>query len=463
MSDPVAGATKHRAAAAPSAEQPAGRLYARLWRWHLLAALLVVPFVLWQSATGTIYLWAEWWMDQAHPELRFVEPGPTPVPPSVQLAAALESAPREFSAKVSGGHAHGGGGAAHDHGAMAERGGPPVQEIILSDDPRRSTQVMMLNESGLPYPIFVDPYSGRVLGSLTGSQWLPGLTKALHGGWPLGKAGSWLLELADGWAIFMILSGLYLWWPRQRGFLAALRPRFDRGARLAVRDLHAIVAVLFSAVFLFFLISALPWTAFWGGEVLSRVQTALDQKGTAGFSPGGASARQMEAAGKPIDDLVAEARARGITQALSVRLAPWPGAPLYVSNRNGPPSFDRVILGNPKTGEVTRDALRADQPLIPRMVGFGIHVHQGDFGLWNLWMNTAFALSLVWLSVSGVASWWMRRPRGSLGVPRKVALRWPRALIATATVMCLLLPIFGASVLLLLGLERLWVQRGKPA
>jgi uncharacterized iron-regulated membrane protein len=463
MSDSVAGATKHRAAAAPSAEQPAGRLYARLWRWHLLAALLVVPFVLWQSTTGTIYLWAEWWMDQAHPELRFVEPGPTPVPPSVQLAAALEAAPREFSAKVSGGHAHGGGGAAHDHGAMAERGGPPVQEIILSDDPRRSTQVMMLNESGLPYPIFVDPYSGRVLGSLTGSQWLPGLTKALHGGWPLGKPGSWLLELADGWAIFMILSGLYLWWPRQRGFLAALRPRFDRGARLAVRDLHAIVAVLFSAVFLFFLISALPWTAFWGGEVLSRVQTALDQKGTAGFSPGGASARQMEAAGTPIDDLVAEARARGITQALSVRLAPWPGAPLYVSNRNGPPSFDRVILGNPKTGEVTRDALRADQPLIPRMVGFGIHVHQGDFGLWNLWMNTAFALSLVWLSVSGVASWWMRRPRGSLGVPRKVALRWPRALIATATVMCLLLPIFGASVLLLLGLERLWVQRGKPA
>jgi len=411
MSDPVAGATKHRAAAAPSAEQPAGRLYARLWRWHLLAALLVIPFVLWQSTTGTIYLWAEWWMDQAHPELRFVEPGPTPVPPSIQLAAALEAAPREFSAKVSGGHAHGGGGAAHDHGAMAERGGPPVQEIILSDDPRRSTQVMMLNESGLPYPIFVDPYSGRVLGSLTGSQWLPGLTKALHGGWPLGKPGSWLLELADGWAIFMILSGLYLWWPRQRGFLAALRPRFDRGARMAVRDLHAIVAVLFSAVFLFFLISALPWTAFWGGEVLSRVQTALDQKGTAGFSPGGASARQMEAAGKPIDDLVAEARARGITQALTVRLAPWPGAPLYVSNRNGPPSSDRVILGNPRTGEVTRDALRADQPVIPR----------------------------------------------------KVALRWPRALIATAAVMCLLLPIFGASVLLLLGLERLWVQRGKPA
>lgn len=445
----------------PAAEPSRLRLYAALWRWHFLAALLVIPFVLWQSTTGTIYLWAEWWIDQRHPELRFVQPGETKALPSVQLAAALEAAPKTFSGKVTSAHSHGGG--AHDHAAMAEWGGPPVQEIVLSDDPRRSTTVLLLNDSGLPYPIFVDPYSGRVLGSLTGTQWLPGLTRALHGGWPLGKPGSWLLELADGWAIFMILSGLYLWWPRHRGFVAALVPRFDRGARLMMRDLHSTVAVLFSAVFLFFLVSALPWTAFWGGEVLSRVQTALGQKSTAGFSPGGASARQMASVQKPIDELVAEARARGFTQALSVRLAPWPGAPLYLSNRNGPPSSDRVLLGDPKTGAVTRDALRSSQPLIPRMVGFGIHVHQGDFGLWNLWMNTAFALSLVWLTVTGVASWWLRRPKAQLGVPRKVELRWPRALVVTAAVMCVLFPIFGASVLLALGLERLHSLRTRSA
>jgi uncharacterized iron-regulated membrane protein len=447
----------------PVAEPSRLRLYTALWRWHLLAALLVIPFVLWQSTTGTLYLWAEWWMDQSHPELRFVQPGPAMTAPSAQLAAALEAAPKTFDAKVTGGHGHGGGDGQHQHGASAERGGAPVQEIVLSDDPRRSTMVMMLDERALPYPIFVDPYSARVLGALTGTQWLPGLTRALHGGWPLGKPGSWLLELADGWAIFMILSGLYLWWPRHRGFLASLLPRFDRGARLMMRDLHATVAVVFSTVFLFFLISALPWTAFWGGEVLSRIQTALGQKSTAGFSPGGASAKQMAAIQKPIDDLVAEARARGITQALSVRLAPWPGAPLYLSNRNGPPSSDRVLLADPRTGAVTRDALRSDQPLIPRMVGFGIHVHQGDFGLWNLWMNTAFALSLVWLTVTGVASWWIRRPRHGLGIPHKVELRWPRSLVATASVMCLLLPIFGASVLLVLSLERLIASRSRAA
>lgn len=34
-----------------------GRLYRRLWRWHFYAAFLVIPFVLMQSITGTLYLW----------------------------------------------------------------------------------------------------------------------------------------------------------------------------------------------------------------------------------------------------------------------------------------------------------------------------------------------------------------------------------------------------------------------
>lgn len=437
------------------------RLYAALWRWHFLAALIVIPFVLWQSTTGTLYLWSEAWIDLRHPELRFVDPAPTRALPSALLTAALDVAPKTFTGKVGGGHGHGGG--AHDHHRSSAEAGPPVQEIVLSDDPRRSAIVMMVDESGLPYPIFVDPYSGRVLGSLTSTQWLPGLTRALHGGWPLGKPGSWLLELADGWAIFMILSGLYLWWPRHRGVVASLIPRLNHGSRTLMRDMHATVAVLFSAIFLFFLISALPWTAFWGSEVLSRIQSVLGQKSTAGFSPGGATATQMAAIAKPIDELVAESRARGISQTLSVRLAPWPGAPLYLSNRNGPPSVDRVLLGEQSSGTVIRDSLRADQPLIPRMVGFGIHVHQGDFGAWNLWMNTAFAMSLVWLTVTGVASWWIRRPQRSLGIPRKVDLRWPRSLIAAAVAMCLLLPIFGASVLLILGIERLANRRNRFA
>ena len=335
-----------------------------LWRWHFLAALIVIPFVLWQGTTGVIYLWSEALIDWRHPGLRFVAASTASVPPSAQLAAALATAPKHFHPKSAPvGHGHGAKPASPASGM--EHGGPPVQEMLLSSDPRRSTIVMLLDEAGLPYPVFVDPRDARVLGSLTSTQWLPGITRALHGGWPLGKPGSWLLELADGWAIFMIVSGLYLWWPRGRGFLMSLWPRFDRGSRILTRDLHASVAVLFSIVFLFFLVSALPWTAFWGGEILSRIQTSLGQKSPAGFSPGGASVAQMTAAMRPVDEIAAEARARGVSGTLIIRLAPWPGAPLFLMNRDGSPSDDRVLHGDPKTGKITGDFLQVREPVHP--------------------------------------------------------------------------------------------------
>ena len=206
-------------------------------------------------------------------------------------------------------------------------------------------------------------------------------------------------------------------WPRGRGVAAALWPRLRAGPRILVRDLHSGVAVLFAAVFLFFLVSALPCTAFWGGQVLSRLTNALGQESPAGFSMGGASLPQVASALRPLDEIVATARARGVTGTLDIRLAPWPGAPLFITARDGAPVDDRTLLGDAASDQLVGDFRDVELPLIPRLVALGVHVHTGDFGPLNLGLNTAFALSLVWLSITGVVSWWIRRPRRSLGVP----------------------------------------------
>jgi uncharacterized iron-regulated membrane protein len=423
------------ARAASRAEPVHPRLYALFWRWHFLAALIVIPFVLWQSTTGTLYLWSEWWIDMRYAELRFVPHEQVRVAPSRQIAAALA--------------------AVRPAGQASASDRWPVQEIVLSEDPVRSTTVTFVSPNGLPYPVFVNPHDARVLGDLSPAEWLPGLTRALHGGWPLGRAGSWLLELGDCWAIVMILTGFYLWWPRGRSLRDTLWPRTNLGARILVRDLHACVAVLFSAVFLFFLVSALPWTAFWGGQVLSRVQSALDQESPAGFSPGGASPAQISASLSSIDQAVAAARANGVPGSLVIRLARWPQAPLWLNNKDNAPADDRIVLANPQNGSLEADFHNEHLPTIPRLVALGVHLHQGDFGPVNLWLNTAFALSLVWLAVTGITSWWIRRPRARLGVPPKTYIRWPRSLLAVAGVMCILLPIFTASLIAIAVVERL--------
>jgi uncharacterized iron-regulated membrane protein len=427
-------------------------MYGTLWRWHFLAALIVIPFVLWQSVTGTLYLWSERWIDLRYPELRFVSESGAPRPASEQVAAALRSAAPMATAHAAPPlHIHGsvpiaGGfgafGAAHDQAARTE----PVEDILISDDPHRSTVVLLEGSNGLPQAVFVNPYNAAVLGSLSGLAWLPGITRALHGGWPLGSPGSWLLELGDGWAIFMIVSGIYLWWPRERSLRECLWPRFDRGLRIAFRDLHACVAMLFAAIFLFFLVSALPWTAFWGQQILPRVQAALGQTSPVAFSPGGADALRLGATLPALDELVAEARSRNVSGTLDVKLAPWPEAPFNITNRDNPPSEDRTIVGNSRTGRVIADYANADLPMIPRLVALGVHVHEGDFGIANVWINTAFAVSLIWLTATGLASWWVRRPKGQMGVPSKRAVAWRWPVTVSALVVCLVLPIFGASV-----------------
>ena len=128
---------------APTTEAHAGRadrdLRRRAWRWHFLAALLVIPFVLWQSATGTLYLWSEAWVDARHPELRFVAPAAGVATLDAQVAAARAVAP-----------------------------GLAVANILLPADPARSTQVTFTDAHGLPLAVFVDPGVGRVLGRLQG-------------------------------------------------------------------------------------------------------------------------------------------------------------------------------------------------------------------------------------------------------------------------------------------------------
>lgn len=417
-----------------------GRLYRRFWRWHFWAAFLVIPFVLLQSTTGTLYLWHEEWADWAHPELRFVVPGQARASLDAQVGAARAAQP----------HAR-------------------ATTLRVSSDPRRSTQVIFGGHhgdggDGLPFPVFVDPYRAQVLGSIPAWQWMPGWSRKIHGGWPLGDAGSWLLELGACWAVVMILTGVYLWWPRDgRGLLAALVPRSRLGPRVFVRDLHAGVAVLFCLVILAFLLTALPWTKFWGERVLRPVQNALHQPSP--FASAG-RARSTPLAGVApagLDEAVALARAQGVEGELEIRL-------------DAPELFDAATSIKtlaPRAAQETdlaidrysrRTLVRTtwdDYPPISRAVATGVDLHEGTyFGRANQWLNTAVSATLVWLSVTGFLSWWWRRPRdghAGLAAPPRLKGPLPRSVWVTAATLCAVLPLLGVSVLALWWVDRAWL------
>lgn len=75
-------------------EEQSRRFYRAIWRWHFYAGIFCIPFVLWLSATGSIYLFRpqiERWLDRPYDHLHLEGTRATPE----QIArAAVAAVPR---------------------------------------------------------------------------------------------------------------------------------------------------------------------------------------------------------------------------------------------------------------------------------------------------------------------------------------------------------------------------------
>ena len=405
-----------------------GAQYRRFWRWHLYAALLVVPFVLWQGVSGVLYLWHAQIADAMWPELRFVAPGAERVDLDTMLRAAA-----------------------------ADSGATPKTVRVFAE-PERSVQFVFGTPDGLSRAVFVDPYRGTRLGEVPASTWLPGLTRSLHGGWPLGRAGSWLLELGACWAIVMVLTGFYLWWPRGRpGLAGTAYPRLRAGGRVFWRDLHAVAGVWSGAIVLAFLLTALPWTDAWGGWVLRPIQSALGQRSPDALGFGHAVHRAAHGPASPLglQPALALAAAEGLHGELELRIGRGDG-PITLT-AVAPRASDERVLSIARDGSRVLDrADWGDFPPIPKVVAIGVDLHEGTyFGTAGRVFNTLMVAALFWIVATGAIGWYRRRPGRGLGAPAATGGAWPRGLVALAVALCLLLPLFGLSVLAVAATERL--------
>src|SRR5690606_8256820 len=96
----------------------------------------------------------------------------------------------------------------------------------------------------------------------------------MHGSLLLGRGGDALVELAASWALVLVITGLYLWWPRGRRSRAFTFDRRTRG-RKRWREIHRLVGVYTAVMIVFLIITGLPWASFWGDRVLSPVSNAM--------------------------------------------------------------------------------------------------------------------------------------------------------------------------------------------
>lgn len=423
--------------------------YARIWRWHFYAGLFCIPFILWLAITGAIYLFKP------------------------QIDALLD---RAYDHIPAGAHAS---VADQVRAAIAAVPGAHLAAYELPQTEHSAARVIV-GKGFEKLLVYVDPQSLAVLGQVDEASRPMNLVLRLHGQLLMGNTGSMIVELAASWAIVMILTGLYLWWPRNiRGLGGVLYPRLGQRGRLFWRDLHGVIGLWVSAFALFLLISGLPWTAFWGGnlQALRKLGSteAIKQDWAVGSGGHAGHAHDRDPAGVVAYDLSGLDRMVATVAPLAlpppVLIAP-PGKDGADFTGIGKTSWtarsetqnrpQRVTLTlDSETGAVLKRESFADGTLLDRIVGTGIAAHEGQlFGWPNQLLGLFTAIALTTLSLSALVMWLRRRPMGKLGAPAPAARQHLSILLAAAiAAIAVLLPLFGLSLLLVLALERALLRR----
>jgi uncharacterized iron-regulated membrane protein len=451
-----------------------------VWRWHFYAGLFCVPFVLWLSVTGTVFLF--------HPQIQRFLDRPYEHLTIQQCASA--------NAQV--------------QAALAAVPGTTLDSYVLPHSNSSAAQVLV-DKGTAQFRVYVHPQSLAILHIDNEDHRVDVFTSRLHGELLIGKYGSWIIELAGSWTVVMILTGLFLWWPREnKGVAGVLYPRLRQGGRTFWKDIHAVTGIYVSFFALFLLFSGLPWAKSWGAylkvvrhfsadhaikqdwvtssaaEMAAR--NARSQSAMADMPGMQATAKSANMSVSPhaehtgvwgrhgttlrgrdafvaLDKMVATVSPLALPNPVMISPPMRAGGNWTAKSdtRNRPLRVDLVLDG--KTGSILSRTDFQSKPWLDRVIGTGIAAHEGQlFGWANQLVSLLTTIGLVTLSVSGLMMWWKRKPMGELGAPVPLRrVRFSSGLIALLVLLGLYFPMLGGTMILVGLMDKFVLRHVGPA
>lgn len=405
-----------------------------LWKWHIIAGLITLPFMLILAITGTIYLFKPMYEASIYEDIYKVKPAGERLSYAAQFAAAQAAS------------------------------SAPVNSVTL---PRGADDATMF-QSGMwagASMVYVNPYTGDVTGTLRNEGTFMSGVREMHGELFLSKPGTYVVELVASWFLVLILTGLYVWWPARgwslRGFFTI---RLKQGKRIFFRDLHSVTAFWLSTFLLIILAGGLPWTDVFGKQ-FQRLQNAT---GT-GFpqywvQSNGLQSINTREDGLSIDDMVQVAQQQNLKGDITVRFPANENGVFSVANKSLYLHDQSVRHFDLYSGSKILDYAWKD--VGPMMAGrlFFMRLHEGQYGLWNWVILLCVALSLIVSIIAALTSYIMRKQKGSWSIPKPPA-HFKVGWVAGGAIVILgaILPLFGASLILLFCITMMGKMRASKA
>ena len=445
---------------AQAAAQPltANKFYFIAWRWHFYAGLYVIPFLIMLATTGLVMLWISW-MAGIGAERMAIHPGGGGLPLGALQTAAETAIP----------------------------GGRAIQyvEPLAAD---RVAVFSVATEAGNT-GVALNPYTGDVLHTFPWRAGAYDLANKIHGTLLLGVLGDRLVEIAASLGLVMAISGLYLHWPRRgASWRTALVPRLSARGRTFWKSLHGVLGFWISLMLIAFLISGLSWAGIWGEKVVQAWSTFPTEKwdnvplsddihagmnhGSTKEVPWGLEQTPMPESGSlkgtaaidggvDLDTVAAFARGLGFVGRFQIHLPKgddgvWTISHDSMSNDGPNPAADRTVHIDQFTGNVLADVRYADYSPYAKAMAWGIAFHEGDLGVWNFALNTAFCLSVLGVSISGLVMWWKRRPSGAgrlAAPPSPGDVPFWKGAAVLVVILGIVFPLAGAAIVTVLLLD----------
>ncbi|WP_299845843.1 PepSY domain-containing protein [uncultured Roseovarius sp.] len=453
------------------------KFYKAAWRWHFYAGLYIIPFFMLLAVTGMFMLWLAY-LDGRDGE-RF------PVTPDGEVLVVSQLA---------------------DVAVAAVPGG----ELKTYMSPYRPDMaaVFRVDLAGDANMVTINPYDAEVLQIYPRRSGWYDFMDNLHSDLMLGVTGDRMIEIAASLGMVLIATGLYMWWPRKGNWRQALFPTLGRG-RSMWKSLHGAGGFWISIILAFFLVSGLAWTGVWGEKLTQawsqfpaeKWDAPLSDKTHASLNGGRKEVPwALELTPLPESDPHAghgaiDTGAVGTTTEAGAEVVPGPAPTLTsmdalareigfagryqlslpqgetgvwtfsrdsMSNDSPDPTSDRTVHVDRYTGKVLADIRYEDYSLAGKAMAVGIALHMGTLGLWSVLANTLFCLTVIFLCLSAVVMWWMRRPAKTARLaapPLPASMPFWKGAVLVGLLVSMAFPMAGITLLTVMLLDFLIISR----
>jgi uncharacterized iron-regulated membrane protein len=348
--------------------------------------------------------------------------------------------------------------------------------------------VVTVNSGGRSMLVFVDPHDGKILDKVVSTEEFNYVVKRIHSLQYFGTFANRLIEIVGGFAMVLVVTGIYLWWPRrQTGGVMTVRGTPSR--RVFWRDLHAVTGAIAGVVIFFLALTGMPWSGYWGAnanawltshnlgypaqlwdDVPKSSKVTQDMISPSGWlvenAPVPLSNIGAARSQKPIglDRAIDIASALGVAPGFEMALPSDEAGVFTAAVFPKDLSKERTVHIDQYSGKPLVDLSFSQYPFFGKAIEWGINVHQGqEWGLFNQLLMLTTCAAIILSCVTAVIMWWKRRPAGRVGVPpmpprRSVYL----GLWLIATVFAVVFPMTGIAIVAMIAFDQIVVRFVPP-